>query len=148
MKLIELAGLTKRFGPIVALSGVDAAIEGKIIGLLGPNGAGKSTRLKCLLGLVPFEGRAEVLEISAATHGAEIRDRVGYMPEQEALALLEAVSGRSLRVTYGPPQTGDMPRTRADTSRIERELGWRAGTPLRDGLAQHWQWASDRVTSR
>ena len=67
---------------------------------------------------------------------------------REALALLEEVAGRPLQVAYGPPQPGDMRRTNADTSRIERELGWRAATPLRAGLAAHWQWASDRVTAR
>ena len=67
---------------------------------------------------------------------------------REALALLEAAAGRPLQVSYGPPQTGDMQRTKADTTRIERELGWRAATPLRDGLVRHWQWASARVTSR
>ncbi len=67
---------------------------------------------------------------------------------REALALLEEVAGRPLQVAYGPPQPGDMRRTNADTSRIERELGWRAATPLRTGLAAHWQWASDRVTAR
>jgi UDP-glucuronate 4-epimerase len=68
---------------------------------------------------------------------------------REALTLLESVAERSLHVTYGPPQTGDMQRTKADTSRIERELGWRADTPLRDGLAKHWQWSERaRLTSR
>ena len=50
---------------------------------------------------------------------------------RDALAVLEELSGRNLRVTYGPPQTGDMRRTKADTTKIERELGWRASTPLR-----------------
>jgi ABC-2 type transport system ATP-binding protein len=85
--IIELSQLSKRFGAIQALRGVDATISGNIIGLLGPNGAGKSTLLKCLLGLIPFEGRASVLGLSAATDGPTIRDRVGYMPEQEALLL-------------------------------------------------------------
>jgi nucleoside-diphosphate-sugar epimerase len=68
---------------------------------------------------------------------------------REALALLESVAKRSLHVTYGPPQTGDMHRTKADTSKIEGELGWRADTPLRDGLAKHWQWSERaRLTSR
>ncbi|MBV8762068.1 MAG: ABC transporter ATP-binding protein [Deltaproteobacteria bacterium] len=109
MTLIALKGLAKRFGPIVALSEVDAAIDGKIIGLLGPNGAGKSTLLKCLLGLVPFEGTAEVLGIPAATRGADIRDRVGYMPEQEAfLAGMSAVE----LCTYAGELSG-LPRTEA-----------------------------------
>jgi nucleoside-diphosphate-sugar epimerase len=66
---------------------------------------------------------------------------------REALDLLEAVSGRALRVRYGPPQTGDMQRTNADTSRIERAVGWRPSTPLRTGLADHWAWASAKVTA-
>jgi nucleoside-diphosphate-sugar epimerase len=66
---------------------------------------------------------------------------------REALALLEEVSGRRLDVVYGPPQVGDMKRTRAETTRIERELGWRATTSLRDGLARHWAWASARVAA-
>jgi UDP-glucuronate 4-epimerase len=67
---------------------------------------------------------------------------------RDAIALLEEVAGRTLDVAYGPPQTGDMKRTKADTTRIERELGWRATTPLRDGLEAHWAWASGRVAAR
>jgi ABC-2 type transport system ATP-binding protein len=107
--MIALRGLGKRFGAITALSEVDATIEGKIIGLLGPNGAGKSTLLKCLLGLVPFDGEATVLGLSAATHGAEIRDRVGYMPEQEAF--LSGMSAVEL-CTYAGELSG-LPRTEA-----------------------------------
>jgi nucleoside-diphosphate-sugar epimerase len=66
---------------------------------------------------------------------------------REALALLEELAGRPLDVAYGPPQVGDMRRTKADTTRIERELGWRATTSLREGLARHWEWASARVGS-
>jgi len=107
--LIELAGLTKHFGPITALRGLDATIDGQIIGLLGPNGAGKSTLLKCLLGLVPFDGTARVLELSAATQGPAIRDRVGYMPEQEAF--LSGMSAVEL-CTYAGELSG-LPRTEA-----------------------------------
>ena len=82
--LIELAGLKKSYGAVVALAGLDARIDGEIIGLLGPNGAGKSTLLKCLLGVESFEGTASVLGRSCAERGAEIRDHVGYMPEHEA----------------------------------------------------------------
>jgi UDP-glucuronate 4-epimerase len=66
---------------------------------------------------------------------------------RDAVALLEEIAGRTLRVTFGPPQTGDMQRTKADTAKIERELGWRASTPLRDGLEGHWHWCSARVGS-
>jgi nucleoside-diphosphate-sugar epimerase len=66
----------------------------------------------------------------------------------EAIATLEEIAGKSLRVTRGAPQTGDMQRTRADTTRIEREIGWCATTPLHEGLEKHWAWASGRVTTR
>lgn len=82
---IRLRGVARKFGNVVALRNVDAEISGNIIGLLGPNGAGKSTLIKCLLGLVPFTGEAEVLGHSAQREGAAIRDRVGYMPEQDAV---------------------------------------------------------------
>ncbi len=107
--LIQLLGLTKRYGTIVAIDRLDARVDGKIIGLLGPNGAGKSTLLKSLLGLIPYEGSARVLGLEARTHGAEIRDRVGYMPEQEAfLSGLSAVE----MCTYAGELSG-LPRTEA-----------------------------------
>jgi len=64
---------------------------------------------------------------------------------RDALALLEDVAGRAVRVRFGPPQTGDNYRTKADTTRIEQAIGWRATTPLREGLAAHWAYASARV---
>jgi nucleoside-diphosphate-sugar epimerase len=64
---------------------------------------------------------------------------------RDALELLGEVAGRPVRFRLGPPQTGDMHRTRADTTRIEQAIGWRATTPLRNGLAEHWSWASARV---
>jgi nucleoside-diphosphate-sugar epimerase len=64
---------------------------------------------------------------------------------RETIALLEEIAGRTLALTEGAPQVGDMQRTKADTAKIERELGWHASTPLREGLSRHWQWASARV---
>jgi nucleoside-diphosphate-sugar epimerase len=61
----------------------------------------------------------------------------------EVIARLELIAGRSLDVRFGPSAAGDMRRTSADTSRIERELGWTASTPLEDGLRSQWEWARD-----
>jgi ABC-2 type transport system ATP-binding protein len=107
--LIDAQRLTKRYGPIVAIGDVTAQVSGRIIGLLGPNGAGKSTLLKSLLGLIPYEGSARVLGLEARTHGPSIRDRVGYMPEQEAL--LMGMSAVEL-CTYAAELSG-LPRTEA-----------------------------------
>jgi ABC-2 type transport system ATP-binding protein len=113
VSLIEARKLSKRYGPIQALGnaqgGIDAAIDGKIIGLLGPNGAGKSTLLKALLGIIPFEGAAKVLGLDASREGTAIRDRVGYMPEQEAY--LSGMSAVEL-CTYAGELSG-LPRTEA-----------------------------------
>ena len=60
---IEVAGLTKRFGPVLAVDDLSFTVdEGRIVGFLGPNGAGKTTTLRMLLGLVnPTAGHATVL---------------------------------------------------------------------------------------
>jgi ABC-2 type transport system ATP-binding protein len=73
--------LTKRYGSIEALAGVDLEVEeGELVGLLGPNGAGKSTLVKILCGLVrPTTGRAEVFGAPAGSRHA--RRSIGYLAE-------------------------------------------------------------------
>jgi len=83
---IETTGLVKRYGSIVALDSVDLAVPRAAVGLLGPNGAGKSTLLKVLLGLSrPTGGTARVLGRDAIDESRDLRARVGYMPETDAL---------------------------------------------------------------
>jgi UDP-glucuronate 4-epimerase len=63
----------------------------------------------------------------------------------ESIALLEALSGRTLAVRRHPAVAGDQKRTKADTSRIRDELGWAPLVSLEEGLARQWAWASARV---
>jgi UDP-glucuronate 4-epimerase len=65
----------------------------------------------------------------------------------EAIAALERISGRGLDVRRVEAARGDLARTKADVSRIERELGWRPGSSLEDGLAAMWAWRSDTVAA-
>jgi len=65
----------------------------------------------------------------------------------EAIALLERISGRTLDVVRGPRAEGDVPRTKADAARIAAEAGWRPATRLEDGLRAHWEWALARVVA-
>ncbi len=88
MPLITTRGLAKRYGSIVALDNLDLELEPGVIGLVGANGAGKSTLIKILLGLLePTAGSAAMFDLDVATHGLEIRQRIGYMPEHDCLPL-------------------------------------------------------------
>ena len=60
----------------------------------------------------------------------------------EAIALVEEVSGRTLDVERVEAAAGDVKRTKADVSKAAAELGWAPETPLRDGMAAQWDWAS------
>jgi ABC-2 type transport system ATP-binding protein len=83
MAAIELRGVTKRFGDVVALRDVDLRVEdGEIFGFLGPNGAGKSTTIDILLDFVrPTSGEVRVLGMDAGTDSLAIRRRVGVLPD-------------------------------------------------------------------
>jgi len=86
MPVIEIKGLTRRFGSVVALSQLSVEMPHGVVGLVGANGAGKSTLIKILLGLLPpSEGTAEVLGLDCVADGLAIRQSVGYMPESECL---------------------------------------------------------------
>jgi ABC-2 type transport system ATP-binding protein len=83
---ITTAGLVKRYGEVLALDHVDLAVPRAAVGLLGPNGAGKSTLLRVLLGLTGTDGgNAAVLDCDVKADGRELRAKVGYMPEVDAL---------------------------------------------------------------
>jgi ABC-2 type transport system ATP-binding protein len=80
---IEIAGLTKVFGEIRALDGVDLTVpEGSVFGFLGPNGAGKTTTLRILTGLArPTSGYVSILGADVAAAGDDIRRRIGFLPD-------------------------------------------------------------------
>ena len=92
--VIELAGLSVRFGQRDILKNLNCKLSGKTIGLLGPNGAGKSTLINTLLGFYePFAGTARIFGNDIRRQANAIRQVVGYMPENDALiANMNAVS--------------------------------------------------------
>src|SRR5450755_2052283 len=80
---IELRQLTRRFGDFTAVDHLNFAVRrGQIFGLLGSNGAGKSTLVKMLTTLLPpSEGDALVGGVSILADPAEVRSRIGYVPQ-------------------------------------------------------------------
>jgi ABC-2 type transport system ATP-binding protein len=85
--VIRTEKLTKRFGTLVAVDGLDLEVrEGEVFGFLGPNGAGKTTTLRLLCALIgPTSGTAEVAGYKLGQQDPEIRAAVGILTEQPGL---------------------------------------------------------------
>jgi len=81
--MIEVAGLTKRYGPTLAVSDVSFDVQkGEVLGFLGPNGAGKTTTMRVITGyLPPSEGKIRVAGYDVIEEPLEAKRRTGYLPE-------------------------------------------------------------------
>jgi ABC-2 type transport system ATP-binding protein len=81
--LIEIAGLTKRFGSFTAVDAVSFSVaRGEVLGFLGPNGAGKSTTMRMLAGfMIPTAGTARICGHDVQTGGVAARRVLGFLPE-------------------------------------------------------------------
>jgi ABC-2 type transport system ATP-binding protein len=124
--IIETHGLSRRFGNLAAVDGLDLEVrEGEIFGLVGPDGAGKTTTLRMLSGLMdPTAGTARVAGHDAAREARAVKDQIGYMAQRFGLyadltvgenmifysdlfgiagAEREELSGRLLRMTRMEP---------------------------------------------
>jgi len=79
---IQTQALTKNYGSVKALRGVDLEVRGgEIFGFLGPNGAGKTTTIRCLLDLIrPNGGTSRVLGLDPQKQSGQVRARSGYLP--------------------------------------------------------------------
>jgi ABC-2 type transport system ATP-binding protein len=115
--MIQVEQLTKKFGPVLAVDNVNFMVNrGEIIGLLGLNGAGKTTTMRILTTYLPAtSGTAKVAGFDVRTQSMQVRQNVGYLPENVPLypemrvdeyltyrAKLKGVQrkGRSERVEY------------------------------------------------
>lgn len=81
--IIELTGLTKRYGTQTVVDNLNLSIrKGEVFGLLGPNGAGKSTTILMMMGLTdPDSGSVRVCGIDSTGNPIDVKKRVGYLPE-------------------------------------------------------------------
>ena len=130
---IEVRGLVKRFGEVLALDGVDlTASQGQVLGLLGPNGAGKTTLVRVLATLLKAdEGSAQVLGLDVQRDAAALRERIGlagqYAAVDENLTGLENLTmvGR----LYGSKRASAKARGRELLERFE--LSDAAGRPTK-----------------
>lgn len=82
MHIVEVSNLTKRFGRVTALDGIDLEMDrGEIYGFIGPNGAGKTTTIRILLGILKANGgEAKIFGLDAWKDAVEIHRNVAYVP--------------------------------------------------------------------
>jgi ABC-2 type transport system ATP-binding protein len=110
--MIAAAGLSKRYGDVLALDNVDLNVPaGSILGVLGPNGAGKTTAIRILTTLTsPDSGQASVAGYDVATEAPAIRRQIGVTGQ--AATLDEALTGRQNLVMIGELSRLRGPRAR------------------------------------
>lgn len=87
MNIIEVEKLTKRFGPLTAVDGVDIHVkEGEIFGFIGPNGSGKTTTIRMLCGiLLPSAGKGRVGKFDIINESENIKSIIGYTAQRFSL---------------------------------------------------------------
>jgi lipooligosaccharide transport system ATP-binding protein len=132
--LIHARGLTKRFGELTAVDGIDFDVApGEAFGFLGPNGAGKTSTMRMIACVSPVtEGTLRVLDMDPQADGPRIRARLGVVPQADTLDLELTVQEN----LYVYARYFDIPR--AEARRIVSELldfvqlGERAGTQIEE----------------
>lgn len=142
MDAISTSGLTKTFGDVHAVDGLDLRVErGEVFGFLGPNGSGKTTTIRMLLDLArPTAGSATVLGRDTRADAIEIHRRVGYLPGE--LALPGDLTGRELLAFVAELRPAADPAWRDElcerfTVPLDRRLGTLStGSKQKVGLVQ------------
>lgn len=117
---LEIEGLTRRFGSLVALDGLSFAVPpGRVTGFLGPNGAGKTTAMRAIFGLTDLDAGAVRWEGRAV--GGRERRRFGYMPEERGLypSMLVSDQVEYLGRLHGLSAVDAAAATRAWLARLE-----------------------------
>jgi len=132
--VIETRGLSRRFGELVAVDGLDLEVRaGEIFGCLGPNGSGKSTLMRMLLGLLrPSGGTARVLGCSMPRECERLRSAVGYMTQRfslyEDLSVRENLDFAARVFGLARGRRSERLHAALDRYRLERYVEARAAT--------------------
>ncbi len=134
---IQIAGLTKRYGSVLAVDDLDLTIEsGEIFGFLGPNGAGKSTTIDVLMDYVrPTAGTATVLGHDSRTETQAIHERVGILPD--GYGLYDRLTGlEHLRYAIDLKGAEENPATLLERVGLSAEAASRPAGDYSKGMGQ------------
>lgn len=81
--VIRVKSLVKRFGQLIAVNNISFVVKrGEAVAFWGSNGAGKTTVLRCLLGIIPHEGRIEIGGFNLSDAGKSARKLIGFVPQE------------------------------------------------------------------
>jgi ABC-2 type transport system ATP-binding protein len=140
--MIEVENLVKRYGQFTAVNGITfTAQPGQVTGFLGPNGAGKTTTMRMLTGyLPPSDGAAKVAGYDIFDQSMQVRERVGYLPENVPLyrdmtagaylryiAEIRGVKNRSVRADEALDRVGLLDRKRSQIRNLSKGMRQRVG---------------------
>jgi len=137
--IVEVTGLTKKYGTFAALNGCNLSVpEGSIFGLLGPNGAGKTTLIRCVMGyLRPTAGTATADGLDCEHDSLRVRQRVSYLPAETKL--FRMMRGRDCIDFFSAIHPrGNQKLALGIAERLELDIGRRVGfmsTGMRQKLA-------------
>lgn len=126
--VIDIRGLTKRYGDTVALESLDLEVgPGQVFGYLGPNGAGKTTTIRILMGLLrPTSGQARVLGEDVVAERSSVQASVGYLPG-DFFAYPHLSAGEYLRYLSALRDGGGAQAVTTLADRLELDLDRRIG---------------------
>jgi len=121
--MVQVIGVTKAFGDVVAVSDVTFGVGAGVTALLGPNGAGKSTLFRIMCGLTtPSQGEVRVLGVDAR-RDRDVRGRIGLAPQQDGL--FDRVSALGFVViaaqTFGVADYEDAARAALDQVKLDAD---------------------------
>jgi ABC-2 type transport system ATP-binding protein len=131
---IRAQGLTKRFGDLTAVDGLDLEVfQGEAFALLGPDAAGKTTTMRMLTGIMdPDGGEARVLGFDTVRQSEEIKEQIGYMPQR--FGLYDDLTVAENMVFYA--DVYQVPRHQLQ-ERMPELLGFSNLTPFQNRLARN-----------
>lgn len=125
--MIQYENLTKRFGRFTAVDSLSFEVEPRqAVALWGPNGAGKTTAIKCLLGLLRYQGRIVVDGLDAHKQGKAVRRLLGYVPQE--LAFYDDLGALDTALFYA--RLKQVPASRAEDVLAQVGLAEHADKPV------------------
>lgn len=130
--MITISELTKRYGKTAVVDNFNVSIEqGESIALWGPNGAGKTTVVRCLLGLVSYDGTITVNGVDARKAGKAARSQMGYVPQElsfyDAMKVIDLLDYSATLRRIGPDRVDEVIETVGLADHIDKRVSELSG---------------------